>query len=178
VKNRGFTLIELLIVIVLMGIVYSLYFFTKQESKNTVTFTLKNMKEYLRNASVSYGDKLKLIYYFDNKVVYLTDSKNNLLESIDFDQELSEYILKKDEQIDLKHYKPVEIGENYFEPTFIYERLGKDLFSDLILNNKKNEWLYFDTYFNDSFIKFLDENRLINFIKKKDYLPMYAGKVE
>ena len=90
---------------------------------------------------------------------------------------MSQFILKDNELLELKHYKAIEFDDKYFEPTFIFQRVGNDMFSNLILN-KKSEWLYFDTYFTNSYSKFIDENSLINFIKKKDYLPMYAGKIE
>ncbi len=177
-KNRGFTLVELLIVVALMAIVYGIYFFTILEKKRNIEFSIKNMKEYLNNASKTYGNRLKLIYYFDEKIIYLANDKSEPLESIDFDKPLTQYILKDDEQLEVKHYKAIEFDDKYFEPTFIYERLGDDLFANIILNNSKGEWLYFDTYFTSIYTKFKDENNLINFIKKKEYLPMYAGKIE
>jgi len=178
VKNKGFSLIELLIVISLMGIVYGLYFFTVGESKKNIPFSIENMKQYLNNASKTYSDRLKLVYYFDKQIIYLVDDKNKLLETIEYKKQLTQYVLKQKELLEVKKYKSIEIDGDYFEPTFIYEKINKDIFANLILNNTKNEWLYFNTYFSDSYDKFKNESELINFIKKKNYLPMYAGKPE
>lgn len=161
-----------------MGIVYGIYFFTVQKNKENIAFSLSNVKEYMGNASKKYGNNLKLIYYFDKKVIYLTDNKYKVLDSIDFDEQLTQYLLKKDELLEIAQYKSIEINNDYFEPTFIYTMVDKEIFENLILNNSKNEWLYFDTYFNKSYKKFINEEELVNFIKKKDYLPMYAGKPE
>ena len=177
-KKRGFSLIELLIVVMLIGIVYGIYFFTIVESKKPIPFSLETMKKYLKNASKTYGDKLQLIYYFDEKKVYLINSKKELLESIDFEQELTVYQLKQDERIEIKVYKEIEIDDNTFEPTFIYSKTSKEIYDDLIINNENNQWYYFNTYFGNDFEKFINQSDLVSFIKKTQYLPMYAGDPE
>ncbi len=177
-KNKGFSLIELLIVIVLIGIVYGIYFFTVVESKKSVPFAISNMKLYLYNASKTHGEKLALIYNYDEKEVYLLNDNNKLLETIPFNQIITQYILKQNEVLELSYHKSVEVGDNYFTPTFIYKKVSKDVYSDLILNDDKNNWYYFNTYFGDDYNTFVNETDMINFIKKKDYLPMYAGKPE
>ncbi len=178
-KKRSFTLIELLIVLVLIGIVYSIYFFTVVKSKTPIPFSLKTMKQYITNSSKVYKKKnLSLIYFFDKKVIYLIDNKNEILETIEFDGQLTTYVLKKDEILDVKQYRAIELDDHYFEPTFIYKKLDKDLYNNLILNTNKDEWYYYNTYFGAPFEKFINQDELILFIKKKDYLPMYAGNPE
>jgi len=177
-KKRGFSLIELLIVVMLIGIVYGIYFFTIVESKKPIPFSLETMKQYLENASKTYGDKLKLIYYFDGKKVYLLNDKKKILESIDFEEELTEYQLKQNERLEIKTYRAVDIDGNYFEPTFIYNKTSKEIYDDLIINNSNNQWYYFNTYFGDDFEKFINQSDLVSYIKKTQYLPMYAGDPE
>jgi len=178
VKNKGFSLIELLIVVSLMGIVYGVYFFTTKQNKSDKQFKLETMKSYMIDASKKHGINLKLVYYMDKKVIYLINDKYELLDSIDFDKQITQYILKKNEVLEVAQYNTIEINEEYFEPTFIYEMTNKEIFINMILNNTKNEWLYYDSYFNEKYNKFINQEELINFIKKKDFLPMYAGKAE
>lgn len=177
-KKRGFTLIELMIVLMLMGIVYGIYFFSIVQAKEKVKFSLENMKEYLQNQVKNHSEGLRLVYNFDKKIIYLIDKKKDVLKIIDFDEAVTCYDLKENEQLEVKEYEKVEIDGDYFEPAFIYENIKDDIFSNIILNNTKNQWYYYNSYFGNSYEVLLNQTELIDFIKKKEYLPMYAGKPE
>jgi prepilin-type N-terminal cleavage/methylation domain-containing protein len=177
-KKRTFSLIELLVVILLVGIVYSLYFVTKKETKKDIPFTLFTMKQFLKEKSIQYKKDLKLIYYYDEKRVYLTDKNNLIYEVIPFDKQVTTYMLKHNEVLEVKVYRNIELDDKYFEPTFIYSKFEKEIYSHLILNTINNKWLYFNSYFGKDVEEFLNETQMIDYIKKKSYMPMYAGKIE
>lgn len=177
-KNKGFSLIELLIVIALMGIVYGIYFFTTKQNKTNIEFSLENIKEYISYASKEYGENLELIYNKDKNIIYLTNSENNILKSINFNKNITQYLLKDNENLEVLRHNKIDIDGNYFEPTFRYKIFKNGTYTNMILNNSKNEWLYFDSYFTDYYYKFINESELINFIKKKDYFPINSGKPE
>lgn len=177
-RKKGFTLIELMIVLMLMGIVYGIYFYSIVQAKEKVKFSLETMKEYLHNQVKNHSEGLKLVYNFDKQIIYLLDEKKNLLKTIDFDEAVTCYELKENEQLEVKEFEKVEIDGDYFEPSFIYTNLGGDIFSNIILNNNKSQWYYYNSFFGKNYEVFLNQTELIDFIKKKNYLPMYAGKPE
>lgn len=178
-NKRAFTIIELLIVLVLIGIVYSIYFYSMVKSKNPLTFNLDNMKQYIKNASKEYDSPhLMLMYNFDEREIYLVNKDKKILEKIDFDKEFTVYELKQDERLEVKEYKNIEIEDIYFEPKMIYKNIDKDIYTNLIINLEDNTWRYYNSFFGKDFVSFDEESKLINYIKKTDYLPMSAGKPE
>jgi len=179
-NKRAFTVIELLIVLVLIGIVYGVYFYSMVKSKNPIPFGLDNMKQYMKNASKKYDQaNLSLIYDFDNERIYLVnDKEKKILESIKFDEDFTLYELQKDENLEVKTYKNIEIDDKYFEPKMIYKNLGENIYSNIILNLKDGSWRYYNSFFGEDYVSFDEETQLIDYIKKTEYLPMSAGKPE
>jgi prepilin-type N-terminal cleavage/methylation domain-containing protein len=174
--KKGFSLIELIIVVLLMAIVYGIYFYTIQNPKKDFKLSAETLKAYLNNKSKEYKkEKLKLICNHEDIVCYLFDKDDKLLESVEFDSsKYTAYTLEKDEHLKPEDYVYREMDNIRYMPTFIYERVDDNLFKPLILFSSDNKWIYFDTYFGNM-NEFLNQEELVAYIKKKEYLPMYAG---
>lgn len=176
--KKGFTLFELLIVVLLIGIVYGVYFFSANGGAKTIPFKIDNMRTYINAQSkLLQKDNLKLIYNFDSEVVYLTDEKNTILQSVKFKQPVTEYKLMDKEQLDVANHIRLELEGETFEPTFIFFKKG-EIYSNIILNTDDNRWIYYNSYFSNESESFINQSDLIDFIKKRDYIPSVAGKVE
>jgi len=177
VIKKGFTLFELLIVVLLIGIVYGVYFFTANSSEKIITFKLENMRSYIQNQSkLLEKENLKLIYNYDKEIIYLTDEKNIILDAIKFSQHVTQYKLMDKEQLDVMDHIRVELEDENFEPTFIFYKKG-EIYSNIILN-RDNQWIYYNSYFLDESELFINQGDLIDYIKKRLYNPSIVGKIE
>ena len=176
--RKAFTLIELLIVVLLIGIVYGLYFFTISKKNDVKKFKLFEVKEYMNTQAKEYGDKLTLICDNDDKICYILNEKKEIVKEIEFLEEVSVYLLKQDEQLEPARYKSIELTDKiYFRPNLIFKKLNEREFETLIYYTKNQKWVYVSPYFNDT-KEFENQEDIISYIKKREYLPMYAGLAE
>ena len=176
--RRAFTLIELLIVVLLMTIIYGIYFFSAKKHVDTKEFSLFHVKAFMNEKAKKYGDKLTLICDNDAQMCYLLNDKKKIVEDIALKQKIVTYALKKDEILEPVEYKNIELGDKlYFRPSLIFKKLSKTEFQTLIYYNSDNKWVYISPYFNDT-KAFINKEELVSYIKKRSYLPMYAGVAE
>ena len=176
--KKAFTLVELLIVVLLISIVYGIYFFTETNRNDTKKFSLFHAKEFMNLKAKRYGNKLTLICDNDSMSCYLLNNKKEILEKFKLDQKVKTFLLKKDEILEPTEYKNIELSDTiYFQPSIIFKKLTKTKFETLIYYNSDNKWVYISPYFNDT-KEFINKEEIISYIKKKTYLPMYAGLAE
>ncbi len=176
-KKKGFSLIEILVVLMLISIVYSVYFYSQQKTNPTLEYTLLDMKHYMNIQSKKYETPLKAIYSNDEKKVFITDHQYNLLETIAIDLFVTQYILKENEELEVADYKPVQIGDWYTTPSFIMTQYTKNIFSNIVLL-QNSKWIYFNSHFGNPYEIFDTQQELIDFAKKKEFIPAYAGDIE
>jgi len=176
--KKAFTLIELLIVVLLISIAYGIYFFSAKKQDTTKEFSLYHIKSFMNLKAKKYGDKLTLICDNDTQTCYLLNDKKKILEEVKLKQKIETFLLKKDEILEPTEYKHIALSDKiYFRPSLIFKKLNKTVFETLIYYNAGNQWVYVSPYFNDT-KKFINKEELISYIKKRSYLPMYAGIAE
>jgi len=176
--KKAFTLIELLIVVFLISIIYGIYFFTAKKREDTKEFSLFHVKEFMNIKAKKYGDKLTLICNNETQTCYLLNNKKELVEEFELDKKVKTFLLKKDEILEPIEYKNIALSDKiYFRPSLIFKKLSKTEFETLIYYNSDSKWVYVSPYFNDT-KEFINKENIISYIKKRSYLPMYAGIAE
>lgn len=176
--RKAFTLIELLIVVLLIGIVYGVYFFTIAKNANVKEFSLFNVKEYMNTQAKIFGDVLTIICDNEKEICYLLNEKKEIVDEFEFKEEVKTFIIKEDELLEPIRYKNIELSEKiYFEPDLIFKRLSARQFETLIYYTKNSTWVYVSPYFDDT-TEFINKEEIISYIKKREYLPMYSGLAE
>ncbi|WP_373035042.1 prepilin-type N-terminal cleavage/methylation domain-containing protein [Sulfurimonas sp.] len=176
--KKAFTLIEMLIVLLLVSIVYGIYFFTISSSAKEKKFSLIKVKEFLINEAKEHGDKLSIICNGENKICYLLNSKQEIIKDFKFKENVKTFLLKQDEVLESVEYNNIELNEDiYFRPTLIFKKLTHEQFETLIYYTDDGKWVYISPYFDDA-KEFINKEDIISYIKKRDYLPMYAGLAE
>ena len=176
--RKAFTLIELLIVVLLIGIVYGIYFFTSSKNVKEEKFSLFKVKEFLNAKSKVYGETLTIICDNDTETCFLLDKDKTIVEEFDFFDNVKTFKLMENELLDPVRYKNIELsGSLYFEPDLIFKKLNKRQFETLIYYTSGNTWVYISPYFLDT-KEFINKEDIIAYIKKREYLPMQAGLVE
>ena len=176
--RKAFTLIELLVVVLLISIVYGIYFFTIAKSAKEEKFSLFKVKKHLNEKAKIYGDKLTLICDNDGEICYLLNDKKEIVEDFELNQKISVFLLKDDELLERARYKNIELSDKiYFQPSLIFKKLNKINFETLIYHTEDDKWVYVSPYFDDT-KEFINEEEIISYIKKREYLPMYSGFAE
>ncbi|MEA1956664.1 MAG: type II secretion system protein [Campylobacterota bacterium] len=169
--KKGFTLIELIIVVLLISIVYGLYFFTASKKQDEKKFSLRDAKNFLASEQT-------LICNEQDKLCYILNNKQEIINKVEFNEKIQVFLLKDDEQLDLVRYKNIELKNNiYFTPSLIFKKLTDDISQTLIYQTDKGIWIYISPYF-DNIKEFSNKEEIVSFIKKRDYLPMIAGVSE
>ena len=166
----------MLIVLLLVSIVYGIYFFTISSSAKEKKFSLLKVKEFLNNEAKEHGDKLTVICDGGHKICYLLNSKQKIIKDFKFKENVKTFLLKQDEVLEPVEYKNIELSDDvYFRPTLIFKKLTHEQFETLIYYNTDDEkWVYISPYFDDV-KEFINKEAIISYIKKRSYLPMYAG---
>ena len=173
--KKAFTLIEILIVLLLVSIVYGIYFFTISQSADQKKFSLIKVKAFLNNEAKKYGDTLSIICDGDQNICYLLDSKQTIIKDFSFKENIKTFLLKQDEVLEPMQYNYITLNKDlYFRPTLIFKKLTQDQFETLIYYTDDGKWVYISPYFNDT-KEFINKVDIISYIKKRAYLPMYAG---
>lgn len=173
--KKSFTLIEMLIVVLLVSIAYGLYFFTISHKEKENRFSFFKVKEFLNNEAKKYGDRLTIICDGDHKICYLLDAKQKIIKNFKFHENIKPFLLKQEEVLEPITYKNITLNDDlYFTPTLIFKKLAHEQFQTLLYYTQDAKWVYISPYFNDT-KEFINKEELISYIKKRDYLPMYAG---
>ncbi len=173
--RKAFTLIELLIVVLLMGIVYGIYFFTIAKNAKVDKFSLFEVKKYLNQKALEHGEKLTLICSNNKETCYILNEKKELVEEMAFKDKVKTFLLKEDEILEPTLYKNMELSESiYLQPDLVFRRLSKREFQTLIYYTSDDKWVYVSPYFDDT-QEFINKEEIISYIKKREYLPMYSG---
>jgi len=172
--KKGFTLIELMIVVVLLGVVYSVYFFTgaKHTTQKEREFSIRQARYFLKKNEM-------LLCSRDKELCYLLDSKRKLLKTFPFLNEITQYTLTTDEILEVSTFNPIELDDNiYFTPTLVYKKNIYNMPSLLIYYDEKQMlWVYISPYLGTA-KEFKNQEELIRYITKKDYLPKNKGLAE
>ncbi|MBL0707964.1 MAG: prepilin-type N-terminal cleavage/methylation domain-containing protein [Sulfurimonas sp.] len=176
--KKAFTLIELLIVVLLISIVYGIYFYTMSKNAKVDKFSLFEVKKYLNSKALVYGDKLSLVCSNDEQTCYILNDKKELVEELAFKEKVKTFFLQKDETLEPILYKNIEIGSSiYIKPDLIFKRLSKREFEVLVYYTSDDKWVYVSPYFDDT-KEFINQEDIVSYIKKREYLPMYSGLAE
>jgi len=168
--HRAFTLIELLIVVVILGALYALYFFTgAKHLEKKVAFSTATFYHFL-NA------KEMLLCSRDKEKCYLLDKERNLVRSFDFYENITEYTLQKGESLTPTLYNALEVSPSlYIIPSLLYKKDKNGVASLLIYYDEEAmQWVYINPYSNKTHY-FKNQENLIRFITKKEYLPKNRG---
>ena len=173
--KKAFSLIELLIVILLIGITYGIYFYTYSPNVSQPELKIRNLKEFLNFYSKEHGDILSLICDSSDKICYLLNKDEEVIDNFVFEEDVVVYTLKEKEYLEPIYYNDIELDGNRFEPSLIFKRIGKELFTNLIILKENDDWIYISPYFDDEMNTFINQEEIITYIKKRDYLPVYAG---
>lgn len=137
-------------------------------------FSLIKVKEYLKQENKEYGDRLTIICG-ESKTCYLLNAKKKIIKEIELQQKVKTFLLKRDEILEPTRYRNITLTDAlYFQPTLIYKQLSSTQFETLIYYTEDSKWVYISPYFDDA-KEFINQEDLISYIKKRDYLPMYAG---
>jgi len=176
--KKAFTLIEMLIVLLLVSIIYGIYFYTMSSSAKEKKFSLLKVKEFITNEAKEHGDKLTLICDGGHKICYLLNAKQEIVKDFKLKENVKTFLLKQDEVLEPIEYKNIELSDAiYFRPILIFKKLTHEQFETLIYYTDDEKWVYISPYFDDA-KEFLNKEDIVSYIKKRDYLPMYAGLAE
>ncbi len=176
--RKAFTLIELLIVVLLIGIVYGIYFYTIAKNANVKDFSLFKVKEYMNSQAKTYGEVLTIICDNEKEICYLLNEKREIVDEFEFKEQVRTYTIKENELLEPVRYKNIELTSTlYFQPDLIFKRLSKRQFETLIYYTDNSTWVYVSPYFDDT-KEFINKEEIISYIKKREYLPMYSGLAE
>jgi prepilin-type N-terminal cleavage/methylation domain-containing protein len=172
--KKGFTLIELMIVVILIGVTYSVYFFTgaKHTSKEAQKFSIQEISNFVAKDQM-------LLCSRDKELCYLLNKNRELIRTYPFTQELTQYTLAADETLHLAYYNAIELEDSiYFTPSLLYKKNAHGVGSVLIYYDEaKMHWAYMSPYTNKYAI-FKNQENLLRFITKKEYLPRNGGLAE
>jgi len=147
--KKGFSLIELLIVIVIVGVIYTLAVTNIQTlSEQKMTPSFSNLKEYLHSFLKEDAKTAKLLCLDDCSEcgVYIDGAKQETIESF-FDSSVEVY--RYDFLLGAQSIEP----EVYFNEEDVQERvcfsyeIGKNLIGDQVLIVYKNRAYDYTTYF-------------------------------
>jgi len=147
--KKGFSLIELLIVIVIVGVIYTLAVTNIQTlSEQKMTPSFSNLKEYLHSFLKEDAKTAKLLCLDDCSEcgVYIDGAKQETIESF-FDSSVEVY--RNDFLFGAQSIEP----EVYFNEEDVQERvcfsyeIGKNLIGDQVLIVYKNRAYDYTTYF-------------------------------
>ena len=150
--KRGFSLIELLIVIVIIGVVYTLAVTNIQTlSEQKMTPNFSNLKEYLHSFLKEDAKTARLLCLDDCSEcgVYVDGSKQEMIESF-FDSSVEVY--RYDYLAGAQSIEP----EVYFNEEDVQERvcfsyeIDKNLIGDQVMIVYKNRAYDFTTYFKET----------------------------
>lgn len=148
-KTKAFSLVELIIVILIIGVVYTLAVGNFQNfSDKTDKLTLQNLKEYLSSLKYKNNVKILCLNKCSNCYIFLDGGKSDTLEDF-LDEEVKTYRYEF-------HYGYTEAQKNvYFnkygieeDVCFSYE-IDRNGIGEQLLIGYKEKYYDFSTYFGD-----------------------------
>ncbi|NOQ31178.1 MAG: prepilin-type N-terminal cleavage/methylation domain-containing protein [Helicobacteraceae bacterium] len=177
IQKRAFTLIELLIVIIIISLIYAVVFDNFLKKKGEVdTLSIRTIKAYMNKEAEGKKGITSLVCSSSLKKCFLLNN-GEIITQNDFDKKYELYYLKASEEIFRSELPFVDIDNEEFKPSFIVNRYENGVFSPTILKNEKEQWFYITSYF-ENYKEFDSQVELIEFIQKKEYLPMNVGHAD
>ena len=154
-SKKAFTLFELILVVILIGLVYSLVLEKISNKKSVDMQNLKDLKQVLLKNNIN-----KLIVYDKCKKTLPEKINPKLFKNI-------EVYTVKDESLEKVEFNPIKIKDDIYDVCLKFEINNNKSSSSFII--KQNQKYYvFHPYFQETKVFNSEDEAISNFINKKE----------
>ena len=173
-KNKAFSLIELMIVIVIMGLVYSMVNLNFTLDKKTVeVLGPQNIAAFLR--SLKDTPTRKFIIYGDlcDKALFDPEIEELNIDKLSFSKSIQVYKSDAFGTYEQKEFSLIEVNEKEFPVCFEIRKYANESVDPMIIKNSAL-FYYIDPFFQTT-QTFKDLESTISFAEKRSLNPDYLG---
>jgi len=168
VNKKGFSLFELILVIILIGLVYSLVLGKLDNKKNLKIKKLENLKAILAKKSTG---KIDLIVYDGCKRVMINNKEIEFDSNLFKDIEVYSIVEARLEKIE---FTPLYLKEKFYDVCLRYSIYENKSSSSYIIKKDK-KYIVFYPYFKDSEV-YLNESDAIEALSNQKLLDMFNNE--
>jgi len=162
--KRGFSLFELMLVVILIGLIYSLVLGKINKKKVININKLENLKSVLSSSKNS--EKIQLIVYDNCKKIHLLGLDKKLNIDISLFKDLTTYKLDTSNNLKKVEFTPILVDKKIYDVCFNFTIYENESSSNYIVK-QNNKFIVFNSYFKDSYITDNEDDAIVNFTNKE-----------
>ena len=163
--KRGFSLFELMLVVILIGLIYSLVLGKVNKKKTVIINKIENLKSILTSSSSN--EKIELNIYDNCKKIHLKGLDKKININIELFKDISIYKVDSSNNLQKIEYSPIFVKDKVYDVCFNFTIFPNKSSSSYIVK-QDNRYIVFHSYYEDTYVTTSEDEAIASLTNQKD----------